>query len=89
MLERLKPSGGGVVQQHQRPPINLTNADLPRIVNGKPGDMGKKKKPFSHVFRKASVAKSWDSVGAVGKGGFVRATWDEATEIINLLRVGS
>jgi hypothetical protein len=52
------------------PPINLTNADLGRIVDGRPGDKGAKR-PFRYAFSTEKVDRAWSKVGAVGEGGWV------------------
>ena len=54
----------------KEPPINLTNADLGRIVNGRPGDKGKKR-PFMYAFSKEKVDRAWNEVGAIGEDGWV------------------
>ena len=57
-------------ERKKPPPINLTNADLGRVVNGRPTDRGKKR-PFSYAFSVEKVDQAWNSVGAIGKDGWV------------------
>ena len=55
----------------QKPsPVNLTNLDLPRIVNGRKGD-ALKKRPFNHAFGPEYLASALDAVGAVSADGWV------------------
>ena len=52
-------------------PVNLTNADLPRVVNGKITKKNKSESAFARAFSKTRVARAWDEVGAVSSKGWV------------------
>ena len=52
------------------PPVNLTNKDLGRIVNGPPG-CAPAESPFRMAFAKERIEQAWSAVGAVGKDGWV------------------
>jgi hypothetical protein len=50
--------------------INLTNADIPRVINGTEDDADEER-PFSHAFGTEYVKAAWDGVGVVGEDGFI------------------
>ena len=52
------------------PPVNLTNAYYPRILNGLSSDP-LKKKPFEYVFSPENVLRAWDDTGTISKDGYV------------------
>ena len=51
-------------------PVNLTFADLGRMINGRSTDPPKNR-PFSWHFSHSAVDSAWNAVGAVGKDGWV------------------
>jgi hypothetical protein len=54
------------------PPINLTNADLPRIINGRSNDPPEKR-PYCHALSPERVLGAFAAVGAVDADGWVTA----------------
>jgi len=70
VAEREQLAAAAREARKKSPPINLTNADLGRIVDGRPGDRGAKR-PFRYAFSSEKVDRAWNAVGAVGEGGWV------------------
>ena len=52
------------------PTISLTNSDLPRIVNGRQTDKGKKR-PFCYAFGPNTIGKTLDKLGYIDSDGWV------------------
>ena len=61
---KLREQGKRVIDPRSLPKIELTNADLPRVVAGRPDDpLGLR--PFSSAFNRDKVLKAAAKVGAV------------------------
>ena len=66
----IKAGEARAAKRQKIPSINLTNDDIPRIVNGKPG-APLAQRPFEYSLGPEKVGEAWDAVGAVSTEGWV------------------
>ena len=70
IAERTAAAGQARKAGQKPPPVNLTNADLPRIVNGCETD-APEERPFSWTFGPENIAKTLDKLGYIDSDGWV------------------
>ena len=70
IAERTAAAGEARKAGHKPLPVNLTNADLPRIVNGCDTD-APEQRPFSWTFARERVARTLDKLGYIDSAGWV------------------